>query len=617
MSKKIVVLGAGYAGVLIAKKLEKKLRGTDVTITLIDKNPYHTMLTELHEVVACRVDESSIRMDLKKIFAERNVTVVQDNITSTDYDNNIISSESATYPYDYLVMATGSKPAFFGVEGAKENSHTLWSYTDAIRLRDHIENMFIQAYRETDPEVRKSMLTFYIVGGGFTGVEMAGELAEYAPIACKKFEIDPSLVKIVNVDMLPRLMPFLPEKTAERAAKRLEKMGVTVSLSTNVVRLGENEIELRKNDENIIESTHTVIWGAGIEGSGIVMNSETLGLGERSRGRVQTDSYLRSLNHPNVYVGGDNIFYIPEGESAPVPQVVENSEACAPVIATNIVAEINGRPPQTEYKPKFHGAMVCIGGRYGQSYIGTPKKKYSPPSFISMFVKHFINIIYFFQVAGWNKVYSYLKSEFFSIRNSRSFVGGHFSNRTPVFFLVPLRLFMGIYFIYYAYRRFALGWLTEPMLRNYFYDVAEQFRPTLFEFGLFNQFSFSVFVANDYMHLWLQTTPMLWFLERVVFTSSGSEVFFQILIVVFELLVGLALLGGMFTTLAGLGAMFASLIIMMTTGLPFQLWWLPFAGFAQVFTGGKVFSFDYYIMPRLAKRWRGIRFMRKWYLYHD
>jgi len=110
---------------------------------------------------------------------------------------------------------------------------------------------------------------------------------------------------------------------------------------------------------------------------------------------------------------------------------------------------------------------------------------------------------------------------------------------------------------------------------------------------------------------------MLWFLERVVFTSSGSEVFFQILIVVFELLVGLALLGGMFTTLAGLGAMYASLIIMMTTGLPFQLWWLPFAGFAQVFTGGKVFSFDYYIMPRLAKRWRGIRFMRKWYLYHD
>ncbi|MCL2580678.1 MAG: FAD-dependent oxidoreductase [Oscillospiraceae bacterium] len=617
MSKKIVVLGAGYAGILIAKKLEKKLKGKDATITLIDKNPYHTMLTELHEVAAWRVDESSIRMDLKKIFAGRNVAVVQDNITSADYDNNTISSEGTTYPYDYLVMATGSKPTFFGVEGAKENSLTLWSYTDAVRLRDHIENMFIQAYRETDPEIKKSMLTFYIVGGGFTGVEMAGELAEYAPLACKKFEIDPGLVRIVNVDVLPRLMPFLPEKTAEKAVKRLEKMGVSVSLGTNVVRIGKNEIEVSKDGQTIVESTHTVIWGAGTEGSGVVMQSETLGLGKNSRGRVQTDSYLRSLTHPNVYVGGDNMFYIPEGEKVPVPQMVENCEACAPVIASNIVDEINGNPPQNKYKPKFHGAMVCIGGRYGQSYVGTHEKKFSPPSFISMFAKHFINIIYFFQVAGWNKVFSYIKNEFFNIRNQRSFVGGHFSNRTPVFFLVPLRLFMGIYFIYYAYRRYALGWLSESRLRDSFYNVAEQFRPAVFEFELWDQIRFSVFVAGDYMHMWLQSTPMLWFLEGWVFASSGSEIFFQTLIVLFELFVGLALLAGLFTTLAGLGVMFFSLMIMLTTGLPFGLWWLPFAGLAQVFTGGKVLSFDYYVMPWLAKKWRNINFMRKWYLYHD
>ena len=621
MSKKILVLGAGYAGLLIAKKLEKKLKAakTEAYITIIDKNPFFTMLTELHEVAACRIEENNIRMDLKKVFAGRDVNVVQDTIIETDYENNRLIGQAHTYSYDYLVLATGCKPTFFGVDGAREHSFTLWSYDDAVRLRGHILNMFRMAYLETDPVRKKELLTFYVVGAGFTGVEMVGELAEFVPIACATFKIDPQLVRIVCVDVLDRLMPLIPEKLSNKAIKRLEKMGVSVSLNTKVVRIGENEIELERDGKTIIEAARTTIWVAGTEGSDIVQQSEALGLAEYARGRVQTDKHLRSLQHPNVYIAGDNIFYIPEGETEPVPQMVENCEACAPVIAKNIISQIAGDEPQEVYKPTFHGVMVCIGGRYGIAHVGTPKKMFALPSLLAMFVKHLINLVLFVQVLGWNKVHSYLVSEFFTIRNRRSFVGGHFSNRAPTFFVVPLRVFTGIFLTYHAYVLFALGWFETSRLRDVFYDLAAQFRPALpgLDFNFFDFFRFAFVIDGGEMTMWFQTSAMNWFLQNVVFASNGSELFFQGLIVVFMLLLGLAFISGLFTSLASLGALLATVVLIITVGLPFSLWWLPFAAIAFLFTGGKVLSLDYYVMPWLAKRWKNKKFVKKWYIYHD
>jgi len=625
MTKKIVVLGAGYAGVLVAKKLEKKLKGQDVEITLIDKNPFHTMLTELHEVAAWRVDESSIRIELKKIFAGRKVNIVLDTITDVSYDNQCLTGTVGNYEYDYLVMASGCKPTFFGVEGAKEHSFTLWSYEDAVILREHIMNMFREASKETDPARKAALLTFYVIGGGFTGVEMVGELAEFMPIACEKFCIDPEDVNMHLLDVLPKIMTFLPDKARNRAMARLEKMGVNVSLETNVISISEAGINFKKDGKESSDASHTIIWAAGTEGSDIAQKAEALGHAQNSRGRVQTDKYLRSLEHPNVYVAGDNIFYIPEGETDPVPQMVENCEHCAPVIAENIASEIKGEAPSKEYTPQFHGAMVCIGGRYGTSYGGLGKKFSVQPSFMAMFAKHFINIIYFIQILGWNKIISYLRHEFFTIRNKRSFVGGHFSNRTPTFFLVPLRLFMGMYFIYRAYVLYMFGWLRSPQLTNIFHTVANQFRPAYdipgtaisMDFTFFNQIRFSMTNVLGVTYAWLQTTPVSWFLETFVVSSPETEMFWQTTIIIFCILIGLSLMSGLLTTLSSLGSFAYAVILVLTTGLPFYTWWLLFAPIAIIFCGGKVFSLDYYFMPWLKKRWDNLAFVKKWYLYHD
>jgi len=486
--------------------------------------------------------------------------------------------------------------------------------------------MFREAARETDPERKKALLNFYVIGAGFTGVEMIGELAEFAPVACKKFGIDLKDISMHLLDMMPEIMPFLPEKARNRAMARLEKMGVNVSLETNVTKVADDGISFSKGDNVSSDNSHTIIWAAGTEGSEIVLGSEALGLAAKSRGRVQTDKYLRSLEYPNVYIAGDNIYYIPEGEKEPVPQMVENAEHCSPVIAANIAKEISGGEPTEEYKPKFHGAMVCIGGRYGTSYGGLGNMKFRvQPSFFALFAKHFINIIYFFEVLGWNKFASYVKHEFLTIRDKRSFVGGHLSNRGPLFWILPLRLFLGMYFIYYAYVRVMLGWLNTPRLAGIFHTVANQFRPAYdipgtsisMDFAFFDAIRFSISNVLGVTYVWLQTTPVSAFLESFVINSPSSEMFWQTVVVVFCVLLGLALMSGLFTTLSSFAVLGYAVALVLTTGLPFHSWWLIFAPFATMFIGGKVFSLDYYVLPWLRTRWEKLGFVKKWYLYHD
>ena len=624
-NKKIVILGAGYAGILIAKKIEKKLKKAKkidgVDITIIDKNPFHTMLTELHEVAAWRVDEESVRLDIKKIFAGRQVNVIQDTIVETDYKNNTLIGENEKYEYDHLVMASGCKTNFWGVEGAEAYSFPLWSFQEAATLRDHIMNMFRTASIEKDIKHKKELLTFFVVGAGFTGVEMAGELAELAPVLCKRFHIDPELVNINIIDMLPGPMPFLPQKATRRALNRMDKMGINQIYNASVKAVKENGLEFEVDGKTNFKKSDTIIWVAGTEGSDVAMQSEELGIAEKSRGRIQTDKHLRSIQHQNVYVAGDNMFFIPEGEERPVPQMVENCEACAPVIAKNIVEEIAGSAPSNEYKPAFHGAMVCIGGKYGTAHVGLPGKFMVLPSFLAMLSKHFINIIYFVQALGWNKVFSYINKQFFTIRDNRSFVGGHLSNKTSTFWTVPLRIFTGLYFIYLGYQRTQFGWLEAPVFQDMFYDIAEAFRPiapmAMTDFNLFDYFRLSFHVIDgNYMLVWFRSVPVDWFLRTFVLSSTGAQMFWQWSIVLFLFATGLSLISGLFTKLAAIGLLFWAITVIATVGMSIHQFWILFAAIVFL-TAGRVLSLDYYVGPWLAKKWKKIPFVKKWYLYND
>ncbi|HWT74127.1 MAG TPA: NAD(P)/FAD-dependent oxidoreductase, partial [Mobilitalea sp.] len=326
MGKRIVIVGAGYAGILTAKKLAKKFKKQkDISITIIDKNPFHTMLTELHEVAANRVDEDSIKISLSKVFAGRNVNVKMDTVTSIDFEKKSVIGSNETYPYDYLVLAAGSKPTFYGVPGAEEFTFKLWSYEDAVVLRDHIQAAFRKAMCEPSEEERRKLLNFWVVGAGFTGVEMIGELAEYVPILCDKYGISRSEVSLYNVDGLSRVIPNLTEKLSAKVERRLNKIGVQLILNSFVSGIGADFIDLKQGDKVTHYSAGTIIWAAGIQSADVTQ--KTSGSLEVTRGgRVQVDEYLRSSKNENVYVIGDNMYYVPAGEERPVPQMVENCE---------------------------------------------------------------------------------------------------------------------------------------------------------------------------------------------------------------------------------------------------------------------------------------------------
>lgn len=693
MEKNIVIVGAGYAGILTAKKLAKRLKKReDVNITIIDKNPFHTMLTELHEVAANRVDEDSIKIDLKKVFAGRRVNVKLDTVTSIDFDNKKVVGDQETYAYDYLVLAAGSKPTFFGIPGAEEHTFKLWSFDDAVILREHIQTVFREASREPDEQERRRMLTFYVVGAGFTGVEMVGELAEYVPFLCEKYDINRNEVSMVNVDGLSRPIPNLPEKLSDKVTNRLNKMGVKLIMGAFVAGVGEDYIELKQNDKITRYYCGTVIWAAGIQSTEITKQAgETLEL--QRGGRIQVDTYLRSVKDESVYVIGDNMYYIPEGEERPVPQMVENCEQSSHTAAHNIASTITGKGEKEAYKPSFHGVMVSIGGRYAVCHVGLPGRFFSMPSFLAMFAKHFINIIYFIQVLGWNKVFSYAKHEFFTIRNRRSFVGGHFSNRTPSFLLVPLRIWLGAVWLYEGILKIGEGWFSNPKLTGFFgganawYDsilnpgsadgasaataaaadtvvqsmsvvsntaskviqlaadatsgataaaadavsaatgateAAGSVGTIIMNFNFLGLFRTIFISGKELAHSTLSDLAfkidiplMNWFIDKLILPNDGVQIAMQIFIVVAEILVGLALMGGLFTTPAAGFSIILQFMFVTTTGLYLGTFWMIFAAVAVLIGGGRTLGLDYYVMPWLKKAWKKLPFVRKLYIYND
>ncbi|MBQ4900878.1 NAD(P)/FAD-dependent oxidoreductase [Paenibacillus sp. Marseille-P2973] len=624
--KKIVVLGGGYGGVVTSKHLAKLFKkDKDVEITLIDRNPYHTLLTELHEVAANRAPEDSVKIELKKIFAGQKVDVVLDSIDHIDFASKQLRSEKNTYKYDYLVIGTGCKPTFFGIPGAEEHSLTLWSYEDAVRLKEQIRNKFGLAAKETNPAKRRKMLSFVVVGAGFTGVELVGEMAEFRDELCKEFYIDPSEVRLVVADMAPKILPILPDKLIEKATKRLNKMNVEIITSAKItgvtptgVVLGDKELE-----------ADTVVWTAGVEGSELVGK---LDVKQEGRKRIVTNDKLQSVDHENVYIVGDNIFFIPEGETRPVPQMVENAEQAGPLIAHNIHADVHNKPKKS-YKPGFHGTMVCIGSRYGVANVGLPNKMFMLTGFMAMFSKHLINMYYLFTVAGFAKVWTYMMHEFFHVNNRRSFVGGHFAKRSPNFWLLPLRVFVGY------------KWLEEGLdkLPKIFKDPSNIFLIPANPNAGDAVSAASEAASNVTQTVDAQTAAsavesastavtalpvpgfvksiVSWFMDVFFYSSDGGftalATVFQFFMVFMEIALGVMIIVGLFTAVASAATVALGVMIWSSSMASSEMLWYMTAGVALIGGSGSTFGLDYYVLPWLKKQWKRIPLVRRWYLYTE
>lgn len=624
--KKIVLLGGGYGGVHAAKGLAKKFKkNNDVEITLIDRNPYHTLLTELHEVAANRTPEDSVKIDLKKIFAGLKVNVVLDEITNIDFEGQKLVSEHAVYDYDYLVIGTGCKPTFFGIPGAEENAFTLWSFEDAVRLKEQIRHSFREAAKEHDPAVRKSKLSFVVVGAGFTGVELVGEMAEFRDELCKEFYIDKSEVRLVVADMAPKILPILPDKLIAKSEKHLRKVGVEIITGAKITGVGKDRVILGEGNEII---ANTIVWTAGVEGSDLV---GSLDVQQQGRKRIVTNDKLQSVDHANVYVIGDNIFFIPEGETRPVPQMVENAEQAAAVAAHNLHAEITGGQKKS-YKPAFHGTMVCIGSRYGVANVGLPNKLFQMSGFFAMAAKHFMNMFYLFTVAGFNKVWTYMMHEFFHVDNRRSFLGGHFSKRSPNFWLFPLRIYLGFMWLSEGWAK--LQKIIDDPNRIFLIPPAPMADATTAASQAVNEVVQTVDAqtaasAVETAKTAVEALPVPGFISSMVsgfmdmffYTSDGGYTglasVFQVGMVAAEIVFGLMLIAGLFTAVASIGTIAMGIMIWTSGMAPYEMLWYITAAIATIGGSGSTLGLDYYVLPWLKKHWKKVPFVKRWYLYTD
>lgn len=410
-NKNIVIIGAGYAGVHAAKKLAKKYGQDDsVSITLIDRHPYHTMMTQLHEVAAQRAEPEDIQFDLHRLFKNSKVRPVTDEVKHVDLKDKVVTTAQGTYQYDYLMLGMGGEPNDFGTPGVHENGFTLLSSEDAVKLHKHIEEIVHRAATVHDQKKRQAMLTFTVCGGGLTGVEMIGELLGQRARLAKINKLDEKDISLYLVEAVPNILNVLDRKDAGKAEKYMTENGIRILKNSPIVDVKPDRIILKSGDEI---ASHTLIWTAGIRA-----NSDTKNYGMESAraGRLKVNEYMEATGLDNVYVVGDLAYFEENGK--PMPQMVEAAEQTGGTAAKNIIASISGGE-KTAFKGNYHGIMVSIGAKYGVANLNGIHLS----GFWAIFMKHMVNLYYFFCIRSGYYMIQYIKHEFFHIKSQSSAQG--------------------------------------------------------------------------------------------------------------------------------------------------------------------------------------------------
>ncbi|MEM0952294.1 MAG: NAD(P)/FAD-dependent oxidoreductase [Cyanobacteria bacterium P01_H01_bin.74] len=359
----VVIVGGGFAGLYAAKALGNQ----PVKVTLIDKRNFHLFQPLLYQVATGSLSPGDIASPLRSVLKQYdNITVLMNEVTNLDPDQNTITLNNRPEPlkYDKLVLATGGQTHYFGNDHWMDHTHGLKSIEDALNMRREVFTQFELAEEETDPEKIKKLLTFVIVGGGPTGVELAGALGELAQISLPADfkNVNCCDARILLVEMAPRILATFPEDLSDSAQKTLEKLGVTVKTQTAVTHIADGEISLKHNDETEVVQSATILWAAGVKASGLTkILSEKTGCQLDRGGRVQVEMDFSIQPNSNIYAVGDLASYSHNThDGRPLPGVAPVAIQQGRFLAQSIVASLSGRPIKP-FKYNNKGNMAVIG----------------------------------------------------------------------------------------------------------------------------------------------------------------------------------------------------------------------------------------------------------------
>jgi NADH dehydrogenase len=424
--------------------------------------------------------------------------------------------------------------------------------------------MFELASTEEDAEKRKEYLTFVVGGGGYTGIEMIGELVEWVEDLCIDYNIKASEVSLMVVEALPTILPTMSDSLIENATNYLRKKGVQIFTNARIVNVTANSLTLESGET---VNSRTLIWTGGVRASSLVANS---GLELGKRNKVVVNEFMES-SEPGIYAIGDNTYY--EDKSGNVmPCLVESAIQSAKCAAYNVAAEINNKSKKP-LKLKLHGNMVSIGSEYCIAEVMGFKLK----GFLASAAKHLADIHYLFGISGFGFIFDYIDHQFFRKTRNKPTVIKHIGVSTSAAWLALLRIFLGYKWLMSGIDKVNSGWLS----------------------------------AGDKLVAGASTAPIGpntpdWYAQFVESVIYPNAYLFQVMITLGEIALGICFILGLFTVLAAIGSIFMNLnFIISGSG---DMWFLV-VSIAMLAGAGRSFGLDYYVVPYVSKIIK--RFLRR------
>jgi len=374
--KKIVILGGGFAGVECARQLESEFGdNSEIELVMISEDNFLLFTPMLPQVASGMIETRHIVLPIRTICQK--TKFYEGRIKNIDPFGKLVNlwgtgdKRSVSIHYDFLVVALGSETNFFGMADVEKNAYTMKTLNDAVVLRNRIIDMLEQAENETNPILRKSFLNFVVAGGGFAGIETAGELMDLILDARKHYpNIHKDDLKVIVIEALPMILPGFNEKLAKFAKQKLIERGIDIKLQTAITSFDGNEVTTKLLDQNPKDSvdeskvdsiiTKTLIWTAGVTPVNTIKRSML----KTDRGKVIINDYLEVQDFPGVFAIGDCALFLNPETKRPYPPTAQIAEAQAKTAAKNLTALIkNSEKEKFEYHSK--GQMAIIGKRSG------------------------------------------------------------------------------------------------------------------------------------------------------------------------------------------------------------------------------------------------------------
>ena len=360
----ILVLGAGYAGLALTRKLDWWLgKRSKHQVILVDRRDQHELVVRLHEVAAASIPPEDATVPITHVLRGRRIRFQRAQVTGFDVAGRFVRTSEGNLPFDLLVVALGGETEYFNLPGVRQYSLPLRTLADALRLRRHTEGQVVRARHDMDPGRRAARLTFVVGGGGFTGTELAGELLDRLAELTALHEIG-TPARVVLLEARDHLLPGFPTSAAERAAGILGSRGVEVRLECPVASAGPGFVRLESGEEI---ATETFVWAGGVRANRLVAESG-LPIGKDSR--AQVDACLQWAGLEGVFVVGDSSGVIDPGTQRPAAPSAQMAIQQAEHLAHNLYRLLEGRP-MMPFRPLPLIEVVSLGRREAIAGAGT------------------------------------------------------------------------------------------------------------------------------------------------------------------------------------------------------------------------------------------------------